>query len=87
MYITILIHLLIPLNVLCFDVDFLLFENFELTKKSFVEEQSVFKSMAMVRNILNDAEIHLNNNNETSGFESIIKMEAKTSNKNRIMNF
>ena len=85
MYITLLIHLLIPLNVLCFDVDFLLFENFELTKKSFVEEQSVFKSMTKVRNILNDAEVNLNNNNKASGFESTIKMEAKTSNKNRIL--
>ena len=77
-----MINLFIPLNVLCLNLDFLLFENFELTKKSFVEEQSVFKHMAKARNIYHDTVTDLNNRNETSCFESIIKMEPKSSKKN-----
>ena len=67
------------------NLDFLLFENFELTRKSFVEEQSVFEHMAKARNIFHDKVINLNYNNKTSVLEPMVKMEPKTSNKNRIM--
>ena len=44
--------LLCPLHTLC-SVDYLLFENFDLTKNTFVEEQNIFKNILNIRNSLN----------------------------------
>ena len=44
--------LLYPLHTLC-SVDYLLFENFDLTKNTFVEEQNIFQNVLNIRNNLN----------------------------------
>ena len=44
--------LLCPLYTLC-SVDYLLFENFDLTKNTFVEEQNIFQNVLNIRNSLN----------------------------------
>ena len=44
--------LLCPLHTLC-SVDYLLFENFDLTKNTFVEEQNIFHDVLNLRNSLN----------------------------------
>ena len=44
--------LLCPLHTLC-SVDYLLFENFDLTKNTFVEEQNIFQNILNIRNSLN----------------------------------
>ena len=44
--------LLYPLHTLC-SVDYLLFENFDLTKNTFVEEQNIFQNILNIRNSLN----------------------------------
>ena len=38
---------------MCSNYDYLLFENFELTKQTFVEEQNIFQKVRSIRNILN----------------------------------
>lgn len=87
MYLTIILYLFIPLHVLCFNSEFLLFENFELTRKSFIEEQSVFRHMADTRKKLNDTVNHLSDNSDTvtNEFQSTIKMGQNSSNKHRII--
>ena len=44
--------LLCPLYILC-SIDFLLFENFDLTRNTFVEEQKLFKDVLNIRDTLN----------------------------------
>ena len=53
MYSILLIFLLFPLNVNCSKFDFLLFENHELTKASFIEEQEICKNLRKIRQNLN----------------------------------
>ena len=43
---------LCPLYILC-SIDYLLFENFDLTKNTFVEEQKLFQNVLTIRNSLN----------------------------------
>ena len=48
-----LIFLLSSLSVNCYEIDFLLFENHELTKASFIEEQEICKNLRKIRQNLN----------------------------------
>ena len=48
-----LIVLLSSLNVNCSKIDFLLFENYDLTKTSFIEEQEIHKNLRKIRQNLN----------------------------------
>ena len=48
MYRILLIFLLSLLNVNCYEIDFLLFENHELTKASFIEEQEIYKNLRKI---------------------------------------
>jgi len=62
MYRILLIFLLSHLNVNCYEIDFLLFENHELTKASFIEEQEIYKNLRKVRQHLDTQKdkFHLN---------------------------
>ena len=53
MIINIIITLLLPLQLICSKYDHLLYENFELTKRTFIEEQVIFQNTRHLKNIIN----------------------------------
>ena len=55
------IFLMYPFIIVCSRHDFLLFENFEITKKIFIEEQSVVPLLENVRLTLNQKREELRN--------------------------
>ena len=56
MYRILFIFLLSPINVNCSKFDFLLFENHQLTKASFIQEQEIFKNLRKIRQNLKSQE-------------------------------